>query len=220
MNIPRAWDSSLSLMMRFPFESAAERPFGVMKPRAHRPKLATDDSGNVFVTHLLDEPEEQDLAVLYHQFVEGGVDLLHFLGGKLIVGTFVCWHVDTIERTQWFTPFPQLAINSMPGDPVEPGDKRARLDQLAQVTEDAEPDFLKDILGRMTIAEHFFQEVVQPRLVDGDKLLEGCSVTGLGADDQNARIEPLCAVAHGVPDQKGAFATLESKVRRAAETFN
>jgi hypothetical protein len=87
----------------------------------------------------------------------------------------------------------------MPGDAVQPGREGPGLGKPGDAAKNLEPHLLGEIVRGVTISHHLADEIVQRLLVHLDQLLEGGTVPGLAAHDQEAPADPVGAVDHVAP---------------------
>src|SRR5579883_105342 len=92
---------SRSLMDHRPFENTAKSSLGVTQPRLYGPDLATGDGRDVFVCHVLQKPEHENLSMLQGEFIQRLMDALPILRGKVrLLGAWVGYLLGLLNRAE------------------------------------------------------------------------------------------------------------------------
>jgi hypothetical protein len=139
-----------------------------VEARPHRPDRAADHPGDVLVGHLLQEAEEEDLAVLGRQPVQGGVDARGVLRREV---ASVPGRVGQpgLRQGDEARPAPaELAEGAVARQAVQPGPQGPRVEQPGQPPEGVAPDLLERVVGAVRAAEQLAQVVPEARPVAAD----------------------------------------------------
>ncbi len=114
---------------------------------ADRSERGGEHARDLVVGHILDEAEDEDLAVVQGKTIEGAANVLGVGGGKGVIvggeGIDQC----LINRRNRQPPAAEVAIGTVAGDAIEPRGKRGRILEFGDLAVDVDPGFLQKVVG-------------------------------------------------------------------------
>jgi hypothetical protein len=121
-----------------------------MDSRPHGARRATDDAGDVFVSHLLEKAEYEHFTLFPGEFIEGRMDALGILGGELLGAAILGWVDNALlssQRIQYPVLLAQLTVDMVSDNTVDPCGKSGDMSQVGHISVDVEPHVLEYVLG-------------------------------------------------------------------------
>jgi hypothetical protein len=192
-----------------------------MNSGSHGTDRASDHRRHAFVRHLLDEAQDQDLALLGCQDAEGEMDRLGIFDREVSAA------VKFIDRLDFFhSPGPSDSLSEMSdgpvaGHPIQPGRDGTRVGQGGYGSMHIQPDFLQHVLQVRSafLAKECLHVVPQSGRKPFDQFSERRVLSGLAPEDQDSLIDLIGEVIHA---GRPGFECLPtpSRSRPEAEKFN
>ena len=167
-------------------------PYGSDRTAGHR--------RDAVVRHRFKEAQDQHLAVLGHQAVQGAMDRLGVLGREILPAIHFPVHRAVVDRLCRHNPLAQMPNRPVACDPIEPGHNGTWIVQSRDRPVHVQPDVLEHVFRvRLAIlAEQRPHVVPQPRGKPFDQLAEGRTVASLAPEHQHLLIKPVGEVIHTV----------------------